>query len=390
MKFIWCDDRCAKNAEVIFSIRLDTPCDRAVICAADSYRVFADGALISYGPERCAAGYAKRRVIDIAGARELTVAVLAYGVTNYCVDRQDPYFAAELYAGDGLVYEASDFEAYTKTSRLVNMPRYSGQRGYSEGYDLTQGGRVSLECYEVAPPEVLEGNADVCDYGEYTFKKVAEGVFTGFDDVITPWWMTDGTYSISENDFSIDEATDRAAREGYRYEEYELAAEKCGFLSFDIESEGEGELIAVFEEMKPDGKWIFRRAKCNDFVYARCCEGSSSLLTSEPYAVRLLRIIHSEGVYAKPKLVAVENCRADKVTVEGDDRIVKTFEAARNTFMQNATDIFMDCPGRERAGWLCDAYFTAKAELLFTGKNDIERAYLENYLLANTPELPEG
>ena len=29
----------------------------------------------------------------------------------------------------------------------------------------------------------------------------------------------------------------------------------------------------------------------------------------------------------------------------------------------------MDCPSRERAGWLCDSYFTAKTEYVLTGTN---------------------
>ena len=68
--------------------------------------------------------------------------------------------------------------------------------------------------------------------------------------------------------------------------------------------------------------------------------------------------------------------------------------AAVNTFRQNATDIFMDCPSRERAGWLCDSFFTARSEWEFTGRVDVERSFLENFLspvaLHADPPLPEG
>ncbi|MFQ9737640.1 MAG: hypothetical protein ACLR06_07850 [Christensenellaceae bacterium] len=66
------------------------------------------------------------------------------------------------------------------------------------------------------------------------------------------------------------------------------------------------------------------------------------------------------------------------------------FEAAAATFRQNAVDIFTDCPGRERAGWLCDSYFSAQAERLFTGRNEIEKRFLENYILADVPEIEKG
>jgi alpha-L-rhamnosidase len=51
----------------------------------------------------------------------------------------------------------------------------------------------------------------------------------------------------------------------------------------------------------------------------------------------------------------------------------------------------MDCPTRERAGWLCDSFFTARAEKVFTGENAIEYNFLENFLLPEKFEhLPKG
>ncbi len=32
------------------------------------------------------------------------------------------------------------------------------------------------------------------------------------------------------------------------------------------------------------------------------------------------------------------------------------YDAAVETFRQNALDVYMDCPTRERAGWLCDSF----------------------------------
>jgi alpha-L-rhamnosidase len=39
----------------------------------------------------------------------------------------------------------------------------------------------------------------------------------------------------------------------------------------------------------------------------------------------------------------------------------------------------MDCPHRERAGWLCDSFFTGLAATYITGNNLTEKAFLENY-----------
>jgi alpha-L-rhamnosidase len=61
------------------------------------------------------------------------------------------------------------------------------------------------------------------------------------------------------------------------------------------------------------------------------------------------------------------------------------------TFKQNALDVFMDCPQRERAGWLCDSYFTSRTAFYLSGNTLIETNFLENFLL---PEkfryIPEG
>lgn len=73
-----------------------------------------------------------------------------------------------------------------------------------------------------------------------------------------------------------------------------------------------------------------------------------------------------------------------------NEEINKIMEAARATLAQNAADLLTDCPSRERAGWLSDSWFSSVAERLFTGDNQAERAFLENYIHADCSGLPEG
>jgi alpha-L-rhamnosidase len=69
----------------------------------------------------------------------------------------------------------------------------------------------------------------------------------------------------------------------------------------------------------------------------------------------------------------------------------RIFAAGVETFRQNSVDIFMDCPGRERAGWLCDSFFTARVEPDLTGGSAVEHDFLENFALpANFDPLPPG
>ena len=69
----------------------------------------------------------------------------------------------------------------------------------------------------------------------------------------------------------------------------------------------------------------------------------------------------------------------------------KIFDAAVETYRQNTFTIFMDCPSRERAGWLCDSFFTARVEKILTGNSEIEHNFLENFFLPDSFRcLPKG
>lgn len=64
-----------------------------------------------------------------------------------------------------------------------------------------------------------------------------------------------------------------------------------------------------------------------------------------------------------------------------DDGINRLYDAARLTLRLNTLDIFMDCPERERGGWLCDSLWTARAFNMMMGNASVERAFIENFLL---------
>ena len=91
-------------------------------------------------------------------------------------------------------------------------------------------------------------------------------------------------------------------------------------------------------------------------------------------------------------MVSYENPDAKHFAYDYHDaELNKIVAAAVNTFAQNAVDVLTDCPSRERAGWLCDSYFSSRAEALFTGENRVERNFLENYAMAApSPFLPAG
>lgn len=91
-------------------------------------------------------------------------------------------------------------------------------------------------------------------------------------------------------------------------------------------------------------------------------------------------------------LISYENRDVNVLLDAEDADLHKIFDAAVRTFRQNAVDILTDCPSRERAGWLCDSYFTARAEFFLTGENKVEYNFLRSICLAPdpTPKIPKG
>jgi len=69
----------------------------------------------------------------------------------------------------------------------------------------------------------------------------------------------------------------------------------------------------------------------------------------------------------------------------------RLFETARETLRQSSLDVFMDTPSRERAGWLCDSYFSARVAFDFIGNTALEHNFLENFILPEKFEdIDEG
>ena len=87
-----------------------------------------------------------------------------------------------------------------------------------------------------------------------------------------------------------------------------------------------------------------------------------------------------------------ENPEAGRAVFRSSDPALdKVFEAARKTFAENAVDGFTDCPGRERAGWNCDGFFTGRAAIEFTGNASVEKLFLQNFLLPEKfPDISDG
>jgi alpha-L-rhamnosidase len=184
---------------------------------------------------------------------------------------------------------------------------------------------------------------------------------------------------------------------GLYYKTYDFGRAMTGFAELKITAKREGVLYVIFDELlwhereKGENYVAFERNACSSvhkFVLRN--GGQYNVSTFDPYLMRYALLVCSDGVEAEIALRDYENPNADDFTVEcADASIQKIVEAAKATFAQNAVDLLTDFPSRERAGWLSDSYFSSEAEYILTGKNQAEKAFLENYAYADCTGLPD-
>ncbi|HLL88438.1 MAG TPA: hypothetical protein VK324_03970, partial [Tepidisphaeraceae bacterium] len=176
----------------------------------------------------------------------------------------------------------------------------------------------------------------------------------------------------------------------------DLGTNRSGFLGLRVRCDCQTavRLYASFDELlTDDGLDVdFRRLQTLGAVaWELTRKGEYELETIEPYTMRYLRVwavgggVEVSGVHLRE--YAGGQARRMKFACS-DPGLNHVCEAARETFAQNAVDLFTDCPSRERAGWLCDAFFAARTSYLLTGNTSLERNFLENFL--HPPPGPDG
>ena len=385
MKHIWINTEQTIN-KIAFRYKLDKPADRLVLSASAFYTVFFNNKLVSYGPERTANGYSRIREIPITNKNvEIEVLVYDYGIPSLDKDFGKSFFGCEIFNKEKLVASTNDFKAFSSTKFDTNTIKYSFQRGFVERFNLRNIHESELSTFEVNGIELLKGVGDKCCYNKCSFPLVSKSVFNSFEKVNLPNYIDplDKKFSI-KNDF-LD------LIKGYNCKDFELKEEKSGLIKLKIISEVKDvKVFLVFDEYLENGKWTYGRSSCNDLITIDLDEFDGEIITSTIYSLKHLRILTNKDIKIIPSLILIQNDDVPQIKKTGDLKIDLILNAARNTFMQNAVDIYTDCPSRERAGWLCDGYFTALAENFFTGNNQIEKCFLENFILGNFEELDKG
>lgn len=452
MQAIWAKNlRNEKNITITFQFILTPSAETSLSLAASNlYRLFVDGTLIGYGPARAAHGYSRLDNYSLAkwaGEKTvLSVEVHSSNVNTFYVVDELPFFAAEIKSGDTVIATAADFTAYHMTERVQKVRRFSFQRSFTEIYHLKSNpasfyagavdGRTPVETETVNMNQLLPRYVNYPKLNRLPASFAERGTVS-INPAATPWRdraylgidpeKFKGFYPEELEEDSGKEAgqfvytaagneitnakndacqfasaaaeTENADSVGpMSYQIYDFGRTLTGFFSLHVNAKADTTLYILFDEIITDHGTHrevspFRNSCCNVLKYTMTA-GEYDLLSYEANSARYATVVVTEGTADLKNfgMVLYENPDAANFTYDyGDDRLNKIVAAAVNTFAQNAVDVLTDCPSRERAGWLCDSYFSSRAEALFTGKNLVEKSFLENYALCpQSPFLPEG
>jgi len=410
------------------------------ITASTIYRVFLNGKFLGYGPARASHGYYRIDEYDPGklvrkGENVVAVEVAGYNVNTYYTLDQPSFLQAEVELGGKIVmYTGSDsgIEAFQVKERLQKVERYSFQRPFTEYYRLKKDfdqwkvssnipvESLKLDTYPsvkllsrnlLLPDFNLVRPVSVCSQGAVQFNKPEKyykdrsltrisDKFKGYKEEeleVTPSqtiqeivnktqetiarpFTENGRMVLSENGFSI----------------LDFGIDRTGFFGTKVSCKVPTKLIFYFDELLTNGdvNTKKRMADVNNQVVCELEPGDYSFESFEPYTFRYLKMIVLKGdcrikdVYLR-EYAYPENSKASFNC--SNNKLNEIYKAARQSLRQNAVDVLTDCPSRERAGWLCDSYFSAIMEKDFTGHSAVARNFYENYALPESfAFLPEG
>ncbi|MBO5198523.1 MAG: hypothetical protein J6B85_08410 [Lachnospiraceae bacterium] len=408
------------------------------IAASTIYRAYLNGELLGYGPARAAHDYyrvdeyeaEKRRLKE---ENILTVEVVGFNINSFAYLDQPSFLQAEVSEGEAVLAAtgtgADSMKAKEIADRVQKVQRYSYQRVFMEvyrlapGYDAwrTEAFRGETErLAQCGTKQLLEQHVHTCKFEVSKVKaKIAQGTFqSGCEE--NELWKNRAFYNISDSykGYKVDELevnvsaildqTNTLTLQSVPAIPFESGCElktgefaicdlgmnRTGMLRIGVTCKEDTVLVMTMDELLTEGDIFYRRMSSVNGIYYELKKGSYVIETIQPYNCRYMKpmVYSGDAVVTELSVREYKNPDAGRAKFFCSDPVLESiFEAGRETFAQNAPDIYMDCPSRERAGWLCDSFFTGRVEPILTGETLVEDNFLENYCLPETfANLPDG
>lgn len=414
-------DKDRLNETLFFTLRFKKKDNlKLKITSSNFYRIFLNGKFLYYGPARSAHNVFEVDEYILKDLNELNFLVIEVNSTRaetFYTLNQAPFLKAEILEDEEvLYYTGRDFKCYEDKFRVREVDRFSYQRGFTEVYYLDETYRKFLngETKSLNRCEIVEVN-----YGEF-IKRIPDYltfdicryhlVENGHVLVNASKSIHDDRYfhmdilkifdkeEIRENVNEVLSCLEYIKKDNTKtldLKEKEFATFKykdsiTGFINLKVEAKEDSLVYVIFDEIdmneyKGDKDKVidispFRNTTQNVITY-HLKKGKYNLISFESYTAKFIRVISFEGSI-KVSAVNMISYRNSSVKFEykfKNKKVNKVIESAINTFKDNAVDVLTDCPSRERAGWLCDSYFTSKVEKVLTGKNLVEYNFLKSY-----------
>ena len=402
------------------------------IGARSYYRLYINGEIVANGPARTAKNYCRIDEISkkLVGTVHIAVEVTAISkLNNYCNDctLEPGLFVMEITDEQGKVLAATGdaFWSYTELkSRRELVETMSHSRGILEWYDFNEKS-FDWRCGNIEDakiPAKLEEEVTFLERRSLypTYQPILMGALLEVNDMVPTeeggagfvlnlartvnesWYeilpkencfleqlrkeketIFTGTYkqSCENNGNSIYTINPGQNAVSFLWEREQS---EIGFIDFDVTAEKP----CVIDIINSDHRHINGTLKSNSYVTRYCLEpGKYHLTTLEPKLTRYIKMIfRTKGVVtvSKPQLLDdsyPENYKGYFECSDGELNMI--YQAARRTLRLSTLDIFMDCPQRERGGWLCDSQFSAHGTYQMFGDLGVEKDFIENFMLTD-------
>ncbi len=404
------------------------------VTARSLYRLFVNGTPVLYGPARTAHGYARVDEREISahlhsGINHIAIEVVTYGAdypgynhySNDCT-LEDGLLVAEVVAeGKALLATGRDvFHTTRITARAPESERISHSRECTEVYHLhagytawQQGEGASVPAVPVEKePVYLSHDALIPTPECFPVRELvafgacridpARAVKSLFYEVNSPIYDALPEHPTADCRRTVEDAAPVFARpsaDGLSlggadsfYALYDAGVSRVGFVRLSITCERAGVLDLVHSELlDTDGSIPYYH---NQVTRLYLPAGRIDFLAMEPALVRYLKLIfRGTGTVTLHELSLLDDSYPDEHRATfrcSDENVNRLYDAAKLTLRLNTRDIFMDCPERERGGWLCDSLWTARAAALLLADPRVEREFLENFLLTPAEDMFHG